>query len=141
MVICVIETFFVYFSTYSSCYHLLVSSAPLRSLQFLPVIVSIFFSKKYPLSIFNFLEETSSLSIILLSSISLHYSLRKLSYVSLLFSGILHLVGYIFPFLLCFSLLFFSQLFVRSPQTTTFFTFLHFFFYGIVLITASCTML
>ena len=31
--------------------------------------------------------------------------------------GFLHSNGYIFPFLLCFSLLFFSQLFVRTPQT------------------------
>ena len=33
------------------------------------------------------------------------------------FFGTLHSNGYIFPFLLCFSLLFFSQLFVRPPQT------------------------
>ena len=41
----------------------------------------------------------------------------RLSYLSLLFFGTLHSNGYIFPFLLCFSLLFFSQLFVRPPQT------------------------
>ena len=35
----------------------------------------------------------------------------------LLFFGILHSDAYIFPFLLGFSLLFFSQLFVRPPQT------------------------
>ena len=40
-----------------------------------------------------------------------------LSYLSLLFFGTLHSNGYIFPFLLCFSHLFFSQLFVRPPQT------------------------
>ena len=44
--------------------------------------------------------------------------LRRLSYLSLLFSGTLHSVGFIFPFLPCLSLLFFSQLFVRPPQTT-----------------------
>ena len=43
--------------------------------------------------------------------------LRRLSYFSLLFRA-LHSFGYIFPFLLCLSLLFFSQLFVRTPQTT-----------------------
>ena len=43
----------------------------------------------------------------------------RLSYLSLLFFGTLHSNGYTFPFLLCFSLLFFSQLFVRSPQTAT----------------------
>ena len=44
--------------------------------------------------------------------------LRRLSYLSLLFSGTLHSAVYIFPFLLCLSLLFFSQLFVRPTQTT-----------------------
>ena len=42
----------------------------------------------------------------------------RLSYLSLLFFGTLHSNRNIFPFLLCFSLLFFSQLFVRPPQTT-----------------------
>ena len=37
----------------------------------------------------------------------------------MLFFGTLHSDAYIFPFLLCFSLLFFSQLFVRPPQTAT----------------------
>ena len=40
-----------------------------------------------------------------------------LSYFFLLFFGTLHSDVYIFPFSLCFSLLFFSQLFVRPPQT------------------------
>ena len=40
-----------------------------------------------------------------------------LSYLSLLSFGTLHSNGNIFPFLLCFLLLFFSQLFVRPPQT------------------------
>ena len=40
-----------------------------------------------------------------------------LSYLSLLFFRTLPSNGYIFPFLLCFSLLFFSQLFARPPQT------------------------
>ena len=39
------------------------------------------------------------------------------SYLFLLFFGTLHWDAYIFPFFLCFSLLFFSQLFVRPPQT------------------------
>ena len=41
----------------------------------------------------------------------------KLSYLSLLFSGTLHSDGYIFPFLFCLLLLFYSQLFIRLPQT------------------------
>ena len=40
----------------------------------------------------------------------------RLSYLSLLFFGTLHSNGYIFPFLFCVLLLFFSQLFVRPPQ-------------------------
>jgi len=41
----------------------------------------------------------------------------RLSYLSSLFFGTLHSDVYIFPFLLCLSHLFFSQLFVRLPQT------------------------
>uniref|UniRef100_A0ABI0NUM2 ATP binding cassette subfamily C member 13 n=1 Tax=Bos taurus TaxID=9913 RepID=A0ABI0NUM2_BOVIN len=44
---------------------------------------------------------------------------RRLSYLSMLFSGTLCSGGYIFPFLLCLLLLFFSQLFVSSLHTTT----------------------
>ena len=42
----------------------------------------------------------------------------RLSYLSLLVFGILHSNGNISPFLLCFLLLFFSQLLVSPPQTT-----------------------
>ena len=42
----------------------------------------------------------------------------RISYLSLLFFVTLHSNGYIFPFLLCLSLLFFSQLFARPPETT-----------------------
>ena len=41
----------------------------------------------------------------------------RLSYLSLLSFGTLHSDAYIFPFLLCFLLLFFSQLFVSPFQT------------------------
>ena len=51
--------------------------------------------------------------ILLFSSISLHVHLRRLSYLSLLFSGTVHSVGHNFPFPLCLSLLF-SQLSVRQ---------------------------
>ena len=44
--------------------------------------------------------------------------LGRLSYIFLLFFGTLHSDAYVFPFLLCLSLLFFSQLFVRPPQAT-----------------------
>ena len=58
----------------------------------------------------------------------------------LLFFGTLHSDTYIFPFLLCFSLLFFSQLFFSLPPQTTILPFSFFFPLGMVLITPSCTM-
>ena len=55
-------------------------------------------------------------SILLFSSISLHRLLRKafLSLLAILWNSASN--GFIYPFLLCFLLLFFSQLFVRPPQ-------------------------
>ena len=44
--------------------------------------------------------------------------LGRLSYLSLLFFGTLHSDGYIFPFLPCLLLFFFSQLFVSPPPAT-----------------------
>ena len=41
------------------------------------------------------------------------------SWLSLLSSGTLHSVGYTFPFLPCFLFFFFSQPFLKPPQTTT----------------------
>ena len=71
---------------------------------------------KCSLGVSDFLEETSSLSHSFpLFLCTVH--LRRLSYLSLLFFGTLHLDGYIFPFLIWLSLLFFSQLFVSPPQT------------------------
>jgi len=43
----------------------------------------------------------------------------RTSYLSLLFSGTLHSLGYIFSFLLCLSLLFFLSYLLRPSQTTT----------------------
>ena len=73
---------------------------------------------KCSLGISNFLEEVSSLS----HSVVFPYFFALLSEegflnLFLLFFGNLHSDAYIFPFLLCFSLLFFSQLFVMPPQT------------------------
>ena len=51
-------------------------------------------------------------------------------------SPTLHSDAYIFALLLCFLLLFFSQLFVRPPQTAI----VLFFSMGMVLIPVSCTM-
>ena len=61
----------------------------------------------------------------------------RLFYLSLLFSGTLHSDGFILPFLLCFSLLFTA---ICKPSSDSHFTFLHFFFLGMVLIPVSCTI-
>ena len=68
-----------------------------------------------------FLKRSVVFSILLFSSISLHCSLKKafLSLLAILWNSA------IFPFLPCFSLLFFLQLFVKPPQTNT--AFLHLF--------------
>ena len=108
---------FLYCSSMYSCYLFLIFSVSVRSLPFLSFIVPIF-ARMFPLS-----------PIFLISSLSFPFycfplflcivHLRRLSYLSLLVSGTLHSVGYIFPSLLCLTLLFFPQLFVKSPQATT----------------------
>ena len=116
------------------------------------------------LDISNFLEEISSFShsIVFLYFFAMFIKKRP-SYLSLLFYGALHSagcifpflpclsylfllffrtllsVGCIFPFLPCLSLVFFPQLFVKPPQTTT--LFLHFFCFGMVLVTTSYIVL
>ena len=64
--------------------------------------------------------------------------LRTLSFLSLLFSGTLHSVGYIFPFFLCLLLIFSA---ICKSSSDNHFAFLHFFFLGIVMVTTSCTRL
>ena len=88
-----------------SCYLFLISSASVRSIPFLSFISPIFLKRSlvFPILLFPFLCID-------------HWG--RLSYLSLLFFGTLHSNGYLFPFLLCFSCLFFSQLFLRPTQTT-----------------------
>ena len=71
---------------------------------------------KYSPGISNFLLKISVFPILLFSSISLHWSLRKafLSLLTILWNSAFNWVSLSFSLLL--SLLFFSQLFVRSPQ-------------------------
>ena len=73
---------------------------------------------KCSFGISNFLEEISILSqsIVFLYLFLCTDHWGRLSYLSLLFFGSLHSNGNIFPFLVCFSLLFFSQLFVSPPH-------------------------
>ena len=78
--------------------------------------------------------------ILLVSSISLHWSLRKafLSLLAILWNSAFKWEYLSFPFRLCLLLLFFSQLFVNPPQTTI--CLFAFVFLGMVLITPSCTI-
>ena len=97
-------------------YHLfLISSA--SDIPFLSFILHIFVWH-VPLVSLIFFQRSLVFPLVLFSSISLHWPLGRFSYLSLLFFGTLHLYGYSFPFLLCFLLLFFSQLFAKPPQTT-----------------------
>ena len=103
-------------SVYS--YHLFsISSASLRSILFLSFIVPIF-PWNIPLASLIFLKRSLVFPILFFSSISLHWSLRKVFLSLPCYSLELCIQMLIsFLFLLCFSLLFFSELFVRPPQT------------------------
>ena len=67
---------FLYSSSVYSCYLFLISSASVRSLPFLSFIVPIF-AWNIPLVSLIFLKRSLVFPIILLSSIFLHYSLKK----------------------------------------------------------------
>ena len=71
---------------------------------------------KFSLGISNFLEEISSLShsVVLLNLFARSLREAFLSLLATLWNSAFK--GYIFPFLLCLELLFFSQLFVRPPK-------------------------
>ena len=105
-------------SSVYSCHLFLISSASVKSLPFL-FFYCAHLCIKYSLNTSNFLEEISSLSHSIVSLFLCIVQLRRLSYLFLLFSGTLHSVGYIFPFFPWLLPLFFSQIFVKPPQTTT----------------------
>ena len=127
---------FLYSSVYS-CHLFLISSAS--------VLYWAHLCMKYFLDISNFLEEISQdllkrvFPILLFSSISLHWLLRKafLSLLAILWNSAFKWV-YLsfsplpFPFLL------FST--ICKGSSDNHFAFLHFFFLGMVLIAASCTL-
>ena len=108
---------FLYSSSVYSCHLFFISSASVRSIPFLSFIEPIF-AWNVPSVSLIFLKRSLVFPILLFSSISLHWSLRKAFLSLLAIFGTLPSDEYIFPFLLCVSLLFFSQLFVRPPQTT-----------------------
>ena len=65
-----------------------------------------------------FLKTSLVFPILFFSSISLHWSLKKTFLSLLAILGTLPSNGYVFPFLLCLLLLFFSQLLVSPSQPT-----------------------
>ena len=116
-------------SSVYSCRLFLISSASVRSIQFMSFIEPIF-AWNFPLVSLIFLKRSLGFPILLFSSISLHWSLRK-AFLSLL--AILWISAFKWIYLSCsplFSFLFFSNLFVRPPQTAILLFFLHFFFLG-----------
>jgi len=109
----------LYSSSVHSCYLFLISSASVRCLIFMSFTVPIL-GWSVPLVAPIFLRQSILFTILLYSSNSCSVHLWRLSYIPLLFSGSLHSIEYIFPFLLCLSLLLYSQLFLRPPQATPF---------------------
>ena len=106
---------FLYSSSLYSCYLFLISSASVRSIPFLSFIVSTF-AWNFPLISLIFLKKS-------LVFFPFYYfplflciiHLGRLSYLSFIFFGILHSAVCIFPFLLCLSPVFLSQLFPVDP--------------------------
>ena len=107
---------FLYSCSVYSCHLFLISSASVRSLLFLSFNVPIF-AWIVPLIFLFFLKRSLIFPILLFSSISLHFSLKAfLSRLVFHWNSTFSCVY--LSFSLCLSLLFFPQLFVRSPQTT-----------------------
>ena len=128
---------FLYSSVYS-CHLFLVSSASVRSMPFLTFIEPIF-AWNVPLVSLIFLKWSLVLPILLFSSIALHWSLRKafLSLLAILWNSVFKWVYLSFSPLPLASLLFTA---ICKASSDSHFPFLHFFFLGMVLIPASCTM-
>ena len=119
-----------------SCCLFLISSASVRSIQFLPFIVPMYM--KYSLGVSNFLEELSSLS----HSVVFLYFIALITEEGFLISPCFSLelciqmgVSFLFSFALIFS--FHS---VCKASSIHHCVFLHFFFLGMVLITSCCTI-
>ena len=134
MVIWVMKIFFVCSSVYS-CHLFLISSA---SVQFMSFILSIF-EWNAPLISLIFLKRSLVFPILLLPSISLHWSLRKafLSLLAILLNSAFRCLY------LSFSPFFFASLLftaICKASSDSHLDFLHFFFLGMVLIPVSCTM-
>ena len=129
---------FLYSSSVYSCHRFLLSSASVRSIPFLSFIKHIF-AWSVPLVSLIFLKRSLVFPILLLSSVSLHWSLRK-AFLSLL--AILWNSAFRWEYLSFSPLLFASLLFtaIWKASSDSHFAFLHFFSMGVVLIPVSCTV-
>ena len=118
-----------WYSSVNSCHLFLISSASVRSLPFQAFIVPIF-AWSIPLAPSVFLKRSLVFLILLFSSVSLHCSLQKpfLSLLASLWNS-------------AFRLLYLSLSSLPLPSFLSYFPFLYFFFFGMVLIITSCTML
>ena len=130
---------FLYSSSVYSCHFFLISSASVRYIQFLSFIKPIF-AWNIPLLSLIFLKRSLVFPILLFSSISLHWSLRKafLSLLAILWNSEFKW-GYIFFFPLLFSSLHFTAIFKSSSDNH--FALLHYFSMGMVLTPVFWTML
>ena len=129
---------FLYSSSVYSCHLFLISSASVRSIPFLSFIEPIFAWNVTLVSLI-FLKRYLALPILLFSCIFLQWSLRKTSLSLLLFlwNSAFKWVCLSFSLLPLASLLFSA---ICKASSDSYFAFLHVFFLGMVLITASCTM-
>ena len=129
---------FFYSSSVYSCQLSLISSVSVRSLPFLSFIEPIF-AWNVPLVSLIFLKRSLVFAILLFSSVSLHWSLRKafLSLLAILWNSVFKWLYLSFSPLLFTSLLFIA---ICKDSSDRQFAFLHFFFTEMVLIPVSCTM-
>ena len=132
-----LRSFLYSFSVYS-CHLFLISSASVRSIPFLSFIVPIF-AWNVPLVSQIFLKRSLVFPILLFSSISLHWSLRKafLPLLAILWNSVFRCLYHSFSPLL-FVCLLFTAIWKASPDSH--FAFLDFFSMRMVLIPVSCTM-
>ena len=120
------------------CHLFLISSSSVRSLLFLSYFVPVF-TGNVPLVSPIFLKRSLVFSFLFVCFplfLCIDH-LRQLSYLSLLFSETMHSFGYIFPFLFC-PILFSA---ICKASSDNHFAFLLFFFFGMVSVTTTCTML
>ena len=132
------KIFFLYSFSVYSCHLFLISSASVRSIPFLSFIEPIF-AWNVPLESLIFLKRSLVFPILLFSSISLHWSLRKAfsSLLAVLWNSAFKWIYFSFSPLLFASLLFSA---ICKASLDSHFVFLHFFSLGMVLIPVSCTM-